>query len=71
MNSYTIEYDSHSMFLRQKSNEKLKDRLDHIRNRRNVFLPLIKETKVKQKSVISDSPIKKHVSIMDLGKFSI
>ena len=74
MNSYSIEYDSHSIFLRQKSNEKLKDRLEGIRTRKNNFLPDIRQTQGSQNkgyskmdtSVGSNSP-KKHISVMDHG----
>lgn len=65
MNTYSIEYDSHSIFLRQKSNEMLKDRLENIRNRRNNFLPEIKSRSVFKS--IHESP-KKHISVMDYGK---
>lgn len=70
MNNYTIEYDSHSIFLRQKSNEKMKERLDTIRQRKNVFLPMIKTSKIKNKSPIKESSLsKKHISVRDLGKY--
>ena len=62
MNTYTIEYDSHSIFLRQKSNEKLKDRLEGIRSRKNNFLPDIKQP------LITEISPKKHISVMDYGK---
>lgn len=38
MNSYTLEHDSHSVFLRQRSNYELARKLDKIRNRKNLFL---------------------------------
>ena len=67
MNAYNIEYDSHSIFLRQKSNEKMKERLENIRNRKNsYFLPKICNTEYS-----CNSSKKQHVSVMDNGKFII
>lgn len=68
MNNYTIEYDSHSIFLRQKSNEKLKERLENIRTRKNNFLPEIKPILSPNNSVFSNETQKKHISVMDYGK---
>jgi hypothetical protein len=68
MNTYTLEYNSYSMFLRQKSNEKYKERLDDIKSRKkNLYLPDIKSKaspRMKTESCISQG----HKSIMDLEK---
>ena len=71
MNNYTIEYDSHSIYLRQKSNEKQKERLESIRVRKNNFLPSLKHDfqnsiSKRLESQKYDSP-KKHLSVMDYG----
>jgi len=70
MNRYSIEYDSHSIFLREKSNEDLKRRLGSISGRRNNYLPEIKSNNKCITNSIANSPGKgkKKLSVMDVGK---
>ena len=68
MNPYNLEYNSYSIFLRQKSNEKYKERLEDIKLRKkNLYLPDIKSKtspRMKTESCVSQT----HKSIMDLEK---
>lgn len=41
MKNYYFDYNIHSLFEREKSNKKLKERLDNIKYRKNLFLPNI------------------------------
>lgn len=62
MNKYNMDYDSHSLFLRFKSNERYKERIGSIKKRKNLFLPEIKDTnrlKVDKE---------KHTSVVDLER---
>jgi hypothetical protein len=75
MNTYSIEYDSHSVFLRNKANDTLNQRLENIRTRKNLFLPSINVINNNKSKSPSKSPSpknsKKHISVMDYGKFDI
>lgn len=72
MNTYSIEYDSHSVFLRNKANDTLVQRLDNIKSRKNLFLPSINiNNKSRSPSKSPDKKSKKHLSVMDYGKIKI
>ena len=67
MNKFQFGYDNHSIFLRQKSNEKIKDRLAHIGRRENAyFLPKICKTEQS-----CNTKKNKQVSVLDKGNFII
>lgn len=69
MNKYSIEYDSHSLFLRQKSNVRFKERLEDIRMRKNNFLPdIINHNRVSKPTNTEASHSPKQRSLMDIGK---
>jgi hypothetical protein len=53
MKDYTVPNNCYSMFLKEKSDERLKQRLDIIRSRKNCFLPDINQ-------FTSKSPNKKY-----------
>lgn len=71
MNTYSIEYDSHSLFLRQKSNVRFKERLEDIRMRKSNFLPDIYQNQVSKPTRTEASQSPKHRSLMDIGKLSL
>lgn len=74
MKDYSLQYNSYSIFLREKSDERFKQRLDSIRARKNNFLPNIKRNQsptnlklsnLKTEGVLSPS---KSLSLKDQGK---
>lgn len=67
MNTYSIEYDSHSLFLRQKSNVRFRERLEDIRMRKNNFLPDINQNRISKPTNTEASQSPKHRSLMDIG----
>ena len=77
MKSYNLDYNIHSLFEREKSNNKLKERLGNIRSRKNLFLPNINPLIKSQSNnnnntsneICQTSPNK--ISIKDYGKIKL